>query len=177
MHGLSTARRGKNKIPKELRGRSRPALERFAEKCAFDPVTGCVMWIGTTTAGHGHNEPYGRFWFEGMFWLAHRWAAVHIHGQEIGGLQVDHCCPAGPSTLCVQHLKPETSEVNRELQHTRPGRAFQDLRTKQYWLLVSIGAEPFEAKARELDGVPFFNPPAWLAPFLTKPESSDACPF
>lgn len=154
---------------------SKTSLERFAEKCAFDPITGCVMWIAGTTSGHGHNQPYGRFWDNEM-WLAHRWSAQNIHGFNIDARQVDHCCPAGPSTLCVEHVKPETAEMNRYLQNSRPGRAFQDLHTKQYWLFIGKGIEEYYAAPREANGVPFFNPPAWLQPFLKKGKSDD-CPF
>lgn len=153
-----------------------PALQRFAEKCAFDPVTGCVMWVGGTTSGRGHGEPYGSFWFEGERWFAHRWAAMHIHGFEITGLQVDHCCPAGPSTLCVEHVKPEPAEVNRTLQSLRPGRAFQTLTTRQWWLFVTKGIEEEPVRERIEDGIPFHQPPAWLRPFL-KQEKNDDCPF
>lgn len=152
------------------------AIKRFASKCAFDPVTGCVMWVGGKTSGRGHNEPYGSFWFEGVRWFAHRWAAIHIHGFEITGLQVDHCCPVGPSTLCVEHLKPEPASINREYQTLRPGRAFQTLETKQWWLLVTKGIEEEPARERIVDGVPFYGPPEWLRPFLIK-EKVDACPF
>lgn len=154
----------------------RPALERFAERCAFDPVTGCVMWIGGKTSGRGHSEPYGSFWFEGARWFAHRWAAMHIHGFEITGLQVDHCCPAGPSTLCVEHVKPEPAEVNRALQSLRPGRAFQTLTTRQWWLFVTKGIEEEPVRERIEDGIPFHQPPAWLRPFL-KQEIDNGCPF
>ena len=154
-----------------------PALERFARKCAFDPLTGCVMWISGQTSGHGHNQPYGAFWFEGSHWLAHRWAAIHIHGLEITGLQVDHCCPAGPSTLCVQHVKPEPADVNRALQHLRPGRTIQQLATKQYLLLVERGYEEYKAPERIPGDVPFFTPPDWLRPFLPAKEFENACPF
>lgn len=105
--------------------------------------------------------------------LAHRWAAANIHGFEIDGLQVDHCCPAGPSTLCVQHVKPETAAVNRELQTERKGlgRAFQALHTRQYWLYVWKGIEEAPVKiVREEGGVPWFEPPAWLVPFIPKRE-------
>lgn len=145
---------------------SRDALERFAEKCAFDPATGCVMWIGGTTSGRGHSEPYGSFWFENVRWFAHRWSAVHIHGFDITGLQVDHCCPHGPSTLCVEHVQPETSVVNRLLQNQRPGRAFQTLDTRKYWLFVSKGLEPIEPRERARPNVPLYVPPAWIRPFL-----------
>lgn len=152
-------------------------LTRFAGKCAFDPITGCVMWTGTTTHGKGRNEPYGYFWFEGRMVLAHRWAAIHIHGFDIDGLEVDHCCPAGPSTLCVQHLKPEEGEINRALRLERESRTFQDLQTKRYWLFVSLGIEQYVPRERESDGVPFYSPPDWLRPFLPKLESDNACPF
>lgn len=136
------------------------------------------MWIAGRTTGHGHSEPYGRFWdseLEEMV-LAHRWSAKHIHGFNIDGLQVDHNCPCGPTTLCVQHVKPETAQVNRYLQHARPGRAFQSLETKRYWLFVQKGLSEMPPRPTiELD-VPFYTPPAWLAPFLVR-ENSDDCPF
>lgn len=149
-------------------GRLKPtdALARFAKKCAFDPTTGCVMWIGTTTHGQGRNEPYGYFWFEGKMWLAHRWSALHIHGFDIEALEVDHCCPCGPSTLCIEHVKPETGDVNRALVHTRPGRAFQSLETRKYWLFVSLGIEPHQPAVRSVPNIPLYTPPAWIQPFL-----------
>jgi len=161
----------------ERNGRWRPALERFIEKCAFDPVTGCVMWVGGQTSGHGHNEPYGAFWFEGERWLAHRWSAKYIHKFEITGLQVDHNCPCGPSTLCVHHVQPETVEVNRALQHLRPGRAFQSLDTRQYWMFVTKDIEPFKIAERVIPEIPFFQPPDWLKPYLPVMENVNDCPF
>lgn len=155
--------------------RHKSPLERFAEKCAFDPLTGCVMWVGGTTAGQGHNALYGTFWFDGEPWKAHRWSAMHIHGHDITGLQVDHCCPFGPSTLCVEHVRPESAQVNRQLQHLRPGRAFQDLTTKQYWLFVHIGIETLPERFRFTPAeIPFADPgdfelhepPLWLRPFM-----------
>lgn len=163
-----------------LVNRAKSPLQRFAEKCAFDPTTGCVMWIGGTTSGHGHNEPYGAFWDDGRRWFAHRWSAFHIHGLEITGLQVDHNCPYGASTLCVEHVKPETNEVNRALQHTRPGRAFQSLETRRYWLFVSKGIEPYIPPPRVETDIPFYSPPDWLRPFLPASvleEILHDCPF
>lgn len=144
------------------------ALDRFAEKCAFDPCTGCVMWVGGTGSGQGHHERYGRFSDGGFKWWAHRWAAQYIHGHEITGMQVDHCCPFGPSTLCVQHVKPETAIVNRMLQWQRPGRAFQHLQTKKYWLLVTKGYEEYEKRLRVPADQPIYDAPVWLSPYLLK---------
>lgn len=102
-------------------GYNGPALHRFVEKCRFDPITGCVIWIGGRTQGRGHSVPYGSFWSDGRRWFAHRWAAVYIHGLEIEGLQVDHCCPTIPipNTLCVEHLQSVPAAINRELQWIR----------------------------------------------------------
>lgn len=168
----------------EITGRAIKAqtpLERFAEKCAFDPYTGCVMWIGTQTHGRGHGEPYGYFWNGERMELAHRWAAVNLHGKDIDGYQVDHCCPCGPSTLCVEHVEPETPEVNRMLQHTRHGRAFQDLGTRQHWLYVQKGIwEDAPRPERVPADHPYYEPPEWLRPFLTNydpQEIDDGVPF
>lgn len=152
-------------------------LQRFAEKCAFDPFTGCVMWVGGTTSGHGHHQPYGSFWFEGARWFSHRWSAVNIHGFDLTGLQAGHCCPCGPSTLCVEHVQPETAEVNRMLQDIQKHRAFQNLDTRQHWLFVSKGVVPYQEPVREIPEIPYFEPPEWLRPFLPVLENADDCPF
>lgn len=143
------------------------ALERFAQKCAFDPTTGCVMWIGGQTSGHGHNQPYGAFWFEGRRWFAHRWAAAFIHGLDIFNQQVDHCCPCGPSTLCVQHVRVTTLEENRRLQAERKDhRCAQNPLTRQHWLLIAKGYEEYHAPRREILDIPWYPVPEWIAPFL-----------
>ena len=152
--------------PRDGLGRfgSRPALERFAEKCRFEPATGCVLWTGGTTSGHLKTLAYGSFWDGGRRWFAHRWAASHIHGLDIAGLQVDHCCPGGPNTLCVQHLQAVTQTVNLELQWGR-----------RLW-----GWDEWEASAPDAanDGrdVPFHLPPAWLRPFMVR-VPPQGCPF
>ena len=154
-----TYAKGSNREP------DRPALERFAEKCAFDPMTGCVMWVGGTTSGRGHKEPYGAFWFEGRRWFAHRWAAVHVHGLDVCDMQVDHNCPHGPSTLCVEHVKPETPAVNREYQTLRLSRPQQSLETVRYWIFVQKGLTDHEP-ARRTAALEPYAPPLWLQPFL-----------
>lgn len=156
---------------------SRPALERFAEKCAFDPHTGCVMWIGGTTHGHGNNAPYGSFWDGGRRWFAHRWAAHHIHGLDIDGKPVGHNCPCGPSTLCVQHLAGMSRAENQEMIKTNPGRCLQDLETKKYWIYIAVGLEEYRPPERLPLDVPFFTPPAWIAPFMKQEIEYADCPF
>lgn len=159
-------------------GRWAPALDRFAEKCAFDPFTGCVMWIGGTTSGAGHGPGYGSFWFEGKRVFAHRWSAEHIHGFDIDGYQVDHHCPHGASTLCVEHVRPETAARNNALRTERPGRTpSQSNAHRQFWLLTAKGVyEPEPLPERHPLDIPFYVPPAWLAPYLKK-DYGDDCPF
>jgi hypothetical protein len=77
----------------------------------------------------------------------------------------------------VHHIKPEPAVVNRELQNVRPGRAYQDLATKHYWVLVQVGEEPEPIRIRDPGDLPFHVPPAWLSPFLPKLEISNDCPF
>ena len=152
-------------------------LERFRAYCQFDATTGCVLWIGGTTAGRGKTANYGAFWYEGRRWAAHRWAAAHIHGLELApGVQVDHCCPphrAGPepllpNPLCVQHLQAASNAENTALRDQR-----------RLWLLTQKGyleAPPLFAELVAPEGVPFHVPPAWLG-LDTSVKSADDCPF
>ena len=140
-------------------------LARFAAKCAFDPVTGCVIWIGAQTQGRGKTAVYGAFSAEGKTHRAHVWAAKNIHGQEVpAGYQVDHCCEPLPNTLCVQHVQSVPASINRELQ----------------WIRVQVGLEeaPPIANGSDPTGVPFHSPPDWLRPYLaTTGNDDDSCPF
>lgn len=149
------------------------ALDRFLRNCEHDPATGCVLWAGGTTAGRGHHARYGAFWYEGERWAAHRWAAAHIHGHDINGYQVDHCCPLwrhggpdplAPNTLCVDHVRPLTSGENRDLQAARGQMLTQGVLDRKYWVYVQVGLleapQEYEPPAM---GVPFYLPPAWLA--------------
>lgn len=167
-----------------LRGRflsNGSAIARFASKCRFDPVTGCVLWAGGKTRGRGNTAEYGSFWDDGRRHFAHRWAAVHIHGYDLsGGLTVGHCCPGHPNSLCVEHIEPQTLAANvaeRNTRVARMARAEQSNTTRQFWLLVERGYEQLpEAPAIDADDIPFFAPPEWLRPFMEKPEN-DECPF
>lgn len=139
-------------------------MERFARLCRFNPYTGCVEWIGGKTAGGGKIAPslYGVFKYEGKRWSAHRWAAKYIHGLDIDGLHVDHCCPHGSNTLCQQHLQAVTQEVNTAL----------------YWMRVEGRAEEEPAPLAHLgdDGIPWYSPPLWLRTLQPAPVILEA-PF
>lgn len=166
---------------RDERGRAvaHDALARFLAKCIFDPTTGCVLWVGGTTAGRGHSAPYGSFWDEGRRWFAHRWSAAKIHGFDIDGVQVDHCCdlyragaePLLPNTLCVRHVQPLTGSENRDLQTER-----------RTWVLTQKGyleAPPLfaELSAPPSIAVPMHEPPEWWPVDTTVNSAHDDCPF
>lgn len=191
MHGVVAKRlrtpperSGTALCPRDAAGRLLPidALQRFAAKCDFDPVTGCVVWTGGTTAGRGNSAVYGSFWYEGRRWFAHRWAAVHIHGLPVEGVQVGHCCPhtlGKPNTLCVEHVEPQTQLENLAELHGRR-KVEQSTTERQYWLFVQIGLER-EPEVYEPDpeGIPFYEPPEWFRrarPDYRTPPLAD-CPF
>lgn len=152
-------------------------LERFRLYCQFDATTGCVLWIGAITKGCGKSAPYGSFWADGRRHFAHRWAAVNIHGLDIDGFTVDHCCepmraggtePLLPNTLCVQHLAAETRVDNTLLALQR-----------RTWVLTQKGyyePPPLFDELEAPGGIPFHRPPEWLldAPVIT---AQDDCPF
>jgi hypothetical protein len=161
----------------------KPALERFAEKCRFDPATGCVLWTGATTAGRGNSTVYGAFWDGGKVY-AHRWAAVHIHGIDLGSDEAGHCCKPTPNSLCVQHVESTTKAANIGERNTRVAKANQTAATRQFFLFQQLGIlepEPDPEVSRltaTLDDIPFYEPPDWLRPFLNKSENdNDDCPF
>lgn len=161
--------------------RSKSALQRFAEKCEFDPTTGCVLWIGGTCAGQGNSARYGSFWDEGRSIRAHRWSAVHIHGIDLGTDEAGHCCPHGPNTLCVEHVESQTKSANIGERNTRVAKANQPATTRQFYLFKSLGIlepEPDTSPPAQAVAVPYYDPPAWLRPYMkTKATNDDDCPF
>jgi hypothetical protein len=159
--------------------RSKTALQRFAEKCEFDPVTGCVLWTGGTSTGRGNTTRYGVFWDAGRV-FAHRWAAVHIHGIDLGSDEAGHCCPHGPNSLCVQHLEGQTKAANIAERNTRVAKVNQSAATRQHYLFQQIGLsepEPVTAALADVPEIPFYEPPEWLRPYIQPKEANDDCPF
>jgi hypothetical protein len=152
-------------------------LQRFLDFCRFEPETGCVIWIGSTSMGRGHHDPYGTFWADNRRWFAHRWSAKNIHGLEIDGLQVDHFCPhiPHPNTLCVEHVQPMTLLENRELQALR---AFERRKKNIHLQVGLLKYEDVYGAQLERDPnlIPFFTPPAWLGTSSVHRLPTD-CPF
>lgn len=145
--------------------RTKTAMERFLSFCKLNPQTGCVEWTGYKMHAHGKTALYGRFYFEGKMWLAHRWAAKYIHGLEIDNMQVDHCCPnIHPNTICVHHLQAVTPMVNRELQ----------------WIRVQVGlleAPPIYDPYDDPDAPPYYDMPGWMKTLGSFGHDTTDCPF
>lgn len=150
------------------------ALQRFREKCQFQPETGCVLWVGGTTMGRGHHIPYPSFWFEGKRWFGHRWAAKFIHGLDIDGFHVDHCCPhiPKPNTLCVEHLQALTPRVHQQTTEMR--RNFIHLQVGLVSYEDAYGPQPPDYDPE--GDVPFYSPPSWLG-ITYGASDDDDCPF
>lgn len=164
-----------------VENRGKPALQRFAEKCEFDPITGCVLWRGGTSAGRGNTTRYGVFWDGERRVFVHRWAAVNIHGIELGSDEAGHCCPHGPNSLCVQHLEGQTKAENVAERNTRVAKANQTAATRQFYLFQQLGIlepEPAAAVPADTPEIPFYEPPEWLRPYIRpRKANDDDCPF
>ncbi len=81
-------------------------VERIMAKVAFEPNTGCWLWLGKTV-GNG----YGWFWLNRKGVLSHRAAYELTVGPIPTGLDLDHKCRV---TCCVNpaHLEPVTTKIN-----------------------------------------------------------------
>jgi hypothetical protein len=83
-------------------------LDRFWEKVATEPNTGCWLWTGAWI-----NTGYGWFKTDESTRLAHRVSYIHYVGEIPEGMDLDHLCRV---RCCVnpQHLEPVSrSENNR----------------------------------------------------------------
>ena len=105
----------------------------------------------------------GSFWFEGRRWLAHRWAAAHIHGLEIDGKEVIAECD---DPLCVQHLSAIVPAGN----------------SAQHYTMVAKGAlAPTPARPKPRPDEAWHEEPDWLKPFVPVDQrvkvNPDGLPF
>lgn len=103
----------------------------------MEPNTGCWLWPGDRVKGG-----YGRAYFRGRKWLAHRLAHTAYRGEIPDSLTIDHLCrqPAccNPDHLEAVTMKENTmrgnsfSRVNAEKTHCKRGHEFTDDNTYRY---------------------------------------------
>ncbi len=79
--------------------------QRFIDKVAFEPNTGCWLWMACTDLG------YARFYLGGKKLMAHRFSYETMVGPIPKGLELDHLCRM-PSCVNPSHLEPVTSKEN-----------------------------------------------------------------
>ena len=86
--------------------RTRPPVDRFAEKIAL-AENGCIEWIA------GTNGPgYGTFAAgDGLFVLAHRWSYEYHIAPIPTGLEIDHLC-ANRRCVNPEHMEVVTRHQN-----------------------------------------------------------------
>ena len=82
------------------------AIQRFMAKVELSP-SGCWEWIATRT-----RDGYGRFYFEGMMWRAHRWAWTQENGPVPDGLELDHFVCDNRACVKPDHMRPVTHREN-----------------------------------------------------------------
>lgn len=76
--------------------------ERFLDKVAFCPMTGCWLWVGTL-----YHNGYGQYWTGTAQARAHRFCYEVFKGPIPVGLTLDHLCR---NKACVNpdHLEAVT---------------------------------------------------------------------
>ncbi len=82
-------------------------LERFETFCMPEPMSGCVLWIGSLWADSG----YGSFYYDGDLVRAHKWYWERLYGPVPVGLELDHLCRVR-SCVNLRHLEIVTKVVN-----------------------------------------------------------------
>ncbi len=81
--------------------------DRFLDKIAFEPNTGCWLW----TAGR-NADGYGWFKAEQGAVLAHRYAYERLIGPVPDGRQLDHLCRVRHCVNVFGHIEPVTCREN-----------------------------------------------------------------
>ncbi|MEV0553162.1 HNH endonuclease signature motif containing protein [Streptomyces sp. NPDC050597] len=86
--------------------------KRFAAKTTSGLIpasldTPCVLWPETALDRDG----YGRFWVDGRYVTAHRWAFEQTRGPVPDGLDLDHLCRVR-RCVAVGHLDPVDHRTN-----------------------------------------------------------------
>lgn len=82
--------------------------DRFLDKVAFEPNTGCWLWLGAL-----NQDGYGVFRLAvGRMVRAHRYAYEVVRGPVPDGLQLDHFKCDTPSCANPFHVRPVTAREN-----------------------------------------------------------------
>lgn len=92
-------------MPKKNFPRGGSIKDRLLYTMNPDPVSGCHIWTAATCKG------YGRFTYQGVFFLAHRASYMVHHGPIPDGMVVRHTCDT-PRCINPDHLVAGTPKDN-----------------------------------------------------------------
>lgn len=101
----------------------RDPMDRFLDKVATEPNTGCWLWTGKVASD------YPRFKVRSYTEVgAHRWSWEQMNGAIPNGLQIDHLCSV---SICVnpRHLRVVTGTENVFAPHSKSSPKLNLLKT------------------------------------------------
>jgi hypothetical protein len=129
---------------------------RFTDKIAFEPNTGCWLWTGAKAG----RTNYGQFKVFGVDYLAHRFAYEYFVDEIPDGLVIDHLCDM-PQCVNPKHLRVCTQKenvhrsagiaaINRSKTHCSKGHRYDTDNTriynrKRYCIKCSHGRSAYAA--------------------------------
>lgn len=101
------------------------------------PFSGCWIWMSDSVKGG-----YGRSYFNGKKWLAHRLSYTLFEGEIKEGLTIDHLCK-NPSCINPKHLEPvrmkenimrgtSFSSINAKKTHCKNNHLFNEENTYRH---------------------------------------------
>lgn len=85
----------------------RAAFKALMRLVKLDPATGCWLWCGRRD-----RDGYGRAYYAGRSWLAHRLAYELCVGPIPPGLELDHIVCDRPGCIRPDHVRPSTHYEN-----------------------------------------------------------------
>lgn len=83
----------------------------------------CWEWVGNKS-----TDGYGRFYAEGKYYGAHRYAWTMLVGPITEGYELDHLC-MNPACVDPDHLEPVTPEENRRRKQSDGSKIAAQRRT------------------------------------------------
>jgi len=93
------------RLTSNLMAHYKDPLERFENFCMPEPMSGCVLWLGSLCDG------YPNFWDGKTMVRGHRWYWQLCNGPVPTGLELDHLCRVR-SCVNLRHMEAVTKFVN-----------------------------------------------------------------
>jgi len=101
-----------------MRGFRGTPEQRFDAKYIPEPMSGCWLWTAAA-----HPLGYGKFYYKGGNYAAHRYAYERFVGEIPEGQEIDHKCRV-PACVNPDHLRAVSHRLNTLLGNTVPAAHF-----------------------------------------------------